>query len=215
DTIDLTRHAVDLGVHQALVLPPFYLKPVTDEGLTRSFSEIIEGVSSDVLAITAYHFPRLSGVPIPTVVLNRLGHSYGPVISGVKDSTGDPASLTTFLDACPELDIFPGSETLLLTGLRRGSSGVITAGANVNPRMLRAIYDNPETADALQDRATAIRSEIQAHGTVPATKALLAHFHEDEGWLGMRAPLTQSQLPDGKALASAIGALGYEWPQLP
>lgn len=215
DTIELTRHAVDLGVRRALVLPPFYLKPVTDDGLIRSFSEVIEGVGADDLEVMAYHFPRLSGIPIPTTVLTRLRHDYGSAISGVKDSTGDPASLTEFLDACPELDVFPGSETLLLAGLRLGASGVITAGANVNPRMLRAIYDTPDTADGLQDRATAIRAEIQAHGTVPATKALLAHYHGDEGWLGVRAPLAPEQVPDGAALASAISALGYEWPQLP
>ena len=215
DTIDLTRHAVDLGVRRVLVLPPFYLKPVTDEGLIRSFSEVIEEVGVDDLEVMAYHFPRLSGVPIPTTVLTRLRHNYGSAISGVKDSSGDPGSLTEFLDACPELDVFPGSETLLLTGLRLGTSGVITAGANVNPRMLRTIYDTPDTADGLQDRATAIRAEIQAHGNVPAAKALLAHFHEDEGWLRMRAPLTQAQLPDGPALAAVISDLGYEWPQLP
>lgn len=213
DTIDLTSHALGLGVNRVLVLPPFYLKPVTREGLIRSFAEVIDGVASDSLELFAYHFPRLSGVPISPSVLNDLHKRFGPTIAGVKDSTGDAGSLTAFLDECPQLDVFPGTETLLLAGLRRGSAGVITAGANVNPALLRQIYDAPEQADALQDKATAIRTEIQRHGNVHAIKALLAHYHHDPAWLRVRAPLSNSEFPEGSALAAGIGALGYEWPK--
>ena len=44
DSVRLTRHAVKLGCGGVLMLPPFYYKGVSDEGLYRSFAEIIERV---------------------------------------------------------------------------------------------------------------------------------------------------------------------------
>ena len=55
DTTELTRHAVDLGASGTLVLPPFYLKGVSDDGIFAAFDKIIEGVGSSDLRIYLYH----------------------------------------------------------------------------------------------------------------------------------------------------------------
>ena len=64
DTVRLTRHAVEAGSAGVLVLPPFYYKGVSDEGLAASYAEVIERVGSSRLVIYLYPFPKLSGVPM-------------------------------------------------------------------------------------------------------------------------------------------------------
>src|SRR5207253_831207 len=44
DSVRMTAHAVKLGCAGVLMLPPFYYKGVSDDGLYRSFAEIIERV---------------------------------------------------------------------------------------------------------------------------------------------------------------------------
>ncbi|MGE3540254.1 MAG: dihydrodipicolinate synthase family protein, partial [Candidatus Tectimicrobiota bacterium] len=55
DTIRLTAHAVQHGCAGVLMLPPFYYKDVNDEGLYRTFSEIIQRVAEARLRIELYH----------------------------------------------------------------------------------------------------------------------------------------------------------------
>ncbi len=72
DTVELTRHALSLGVNHVLMLPPFYYKGVTDEGLFRSYAQIIERVGSDALRIYLYHIPPVSQVPLGLALIERL-----------------------------------------------------------------------------------------------------------------------------------------------
>ena len=51
DTVALTRHAIEHGVTKILALPPFYYKNVTDNGLFRSFEEVIDRTASDDLEL--------------------------------------------------------------------------------------------------------------------------------------------------------------------
>src|SRR5215470_17563521 len=57
DTVRLTAHAVQLGCAGALMLPPFYYKGVSDDGLFRSFAEVIERVGEARLRVYLYHIP--------------------------------------------------------------------------------------------------------------------------------------------------------------
>jgi len=73
DTIELPRRAVEAGCGGVLMLPPFYYKGVSDEGLYRSFARVIDAVADDRLRIYLYHIPPVSQVPI-TMAL-----TYSPV----------------------------------------------------------------------------------------------------------------------------------------
>src|SRR5690606_611877 len=57
DTVELTKDAVGKQVGGVLMLPPFYYKGVSDEGLFRSFAEVIERVGDSRLRIYLYHIP--------------------------------------------------------------------------------------------------------------------------------------------------------------
>ena len=147
DSVELTRHAVGAGCRRVLMLPPFYYKGMSDEGLFRSFAEVIERVGSPDLRVFLYHFPRLSGVPVTEGLIALLVDAFPEVAAGVKDSSGDWSNTRMMLDRFPRLAIFPGSEVFLLDGLRAGGAGCITATSNVNAAGARAVFDAWRTGE--------------------------------------------------------------------
>src|SRR5439155_11919801 len=122
-----------------LMLPPFYYKNVSDEGLFRSYAEVIERVGDARLRIYLYHIPPVSQVPISLALIERLLDAYPGTIAGIKDSSGDWNNTHAMLERFqPQgFDVFAGSETFLLATLRGGGAGCISATANVNPRRSR------------------------------------------------------------------------------
>lgn len=199
DTIVLTKHAVELGCGGVLVLPPYYYKAPSEEGLYRYFSELIEGVAEDDLKIYLYHIPPVAQVGFSLSLIGRLIKAFPDVVVGLKDSSGDWNNTAAILEAYPKFEVFPGSEVFLLDGLRKGGVGCISATCNVAAGPIRKVYDNwqkPE-ADGLQAGITAVRKAIQAYPMIPALKAIIAHYRDDSEWAMVRAPFTE--LPDEEA----------------
>ena len=89
DTVELTRHAVDHGVGGVLMLPPFYYKQVSDDGLFTTFDYIIQQISDEHLKVYLYHFPKMTAVPFSNAVVERLIRTYPDTVVGMKDSSGD------------------------------------------------------------------------------------------------------------------------------
>src|SRR5436189_3246161 len=89
DSVEMTRSAVKLGCAGVLMLPPFYYKGVSDEGLYRNFSEVIERVGDDRLRIYLYNIPPVSQTTITVALIGRLLKAYPGTIAGAKDSSGD------------------------------------------------------------------------------------------------------------------------------
>ena len=135
DSVALTRKAVDLGCGGVLMLPPFYSKGVIDDGLYRSFAEIIERVGDPRLQIYLYHIPPIAQVGISLPLIERLLKDYPGTVVGIKDSSGDWDNTRTILHQFKgeSFNVFPGSETFLLRGLRDGAAGCISATANSRP----------------------------------------------------------------------------------
>jgi len=199
DAVMLTKHAVDLGCGGVLMLPPFYYKAPSEEGLFRFFAEVIEGVGDDRLKVYLYHIPPVAQVGFSLPLIGRLIKEFPETVVGLKDSSGDWSNTSAILKAYPDLEVFPGSEVFLLDGLRNGAAGCISATCNVSAGAIRNVYDNwqgPE-ADKLQAGITAIRKAIQAFPMIPALKALIAHYRQDPGWAKMRPPFTE--LPAAEA----------------
>src|SRR5438105_6063049 len=72
DTIRLSRKAARAGCAGVLMLPPFYYKNLTEEGIFRSFARAIEGAGEPRLRVYLYHIPQVSQVGIPLRVIERL-----------------------------------------------------------------------------------------------------------------------------------------------
>jgi 4-hydroxy-tetrahydrodipicolinate synthase len=161
ETVKLTAQAVGNGCAGVLMLPPFYYKDVSEEGLYRYFSEVVQRVGDARLKIYLYHIPPVAVVGITTGLVERLLAAYPTAIAGMKDSSGDWNNTKTFLDAfsvrarhgdsatretastagaARTFDVFVGSESFLLANMRNGGVGTISATANVNPAAIYELY---------------------------------------------------------------------------
>ena len=193
DAIVLVEHAVDLGCGGVLMLPPFYYKNPSEEGLFRFFAEVIEEVADDALRIYLYHIPPVAQVGFSLSLIERLRREFPKTILGLKDSSGNWANTKAILEANPGFEVFPGSETFLLDGLRNGAAGCISATANIAARRIRSVYDHWQGGEAerLQADISALRKSVQSFPMIPVLKALIAHYREDTAWADVRPPFTE------------------------
>ena len=214
DTVELTRKAVSLGCAGVLMLPPFYYKGVSDDGLYRSYAEVIERVGDTRLSIYLYHIPQIAQVPITLTLIERLLHDYPDSIAGVKDSSGDWDNTRAMLERFQPggFDVFCGSESFLLDTLRHGGKGSITATANVNPAPIAALcreFDQPG-AEQRQAELDAVRGIFQDYVMIPGMKAAIAHYLEDPEWSRVRPPLDEMTGVERERLIAALGQAGFE-----
>lgn len=211
DSIALAEHAVSHGCNNVLMLPPFYYKDMGDEGLARSFGEVIERVNNEAMQVFLYHFPKLSGVPITEGLVSILVDRYPETVAGLKDSGGDYDNMLAMTRKFPTMNIFPGSERFLLQGLREGMAGCITASGNMNPDGIRKVWDayaaGSDDVDGCQDAATAKRSVIEKFPLVTGQKGLKAIEQNHPGWSRVRPPMLEIPKGDLDKLAAAVSAL--------
>jgi 4-hydroxy-tetrahydrodipicolinate synthase len=216
DSVELTRYAVARGCRNVLMLPPFYYKGVSDEGLFRSYSEIIQRVGSAELRVYLYHIPPVSQVPISLALIERLLDSYPGVIAGVKDSSGNWSNTQAMLERFqPQgFDVFAGSENFLLANLRGGGVGCITATGNVNPGPIVALYRNWQAADAddRQRGLDATRAVFAKFSMIPALKAAIAIYAKDAEWGTVRPPLVDLTPVECDALATQLREVKFTMP---
>ena len=213
DTVTLTRKAVELGCAGVLMLPPFYYKNVSDDGLYRSFAEVIERVGDNRLRVYLYHIPPIAQVGITLPVIERLLKDYPGTVVGIKDSSGDWNNTKTMLDQFKDelFNVFPGSETFLLQGLRNGGTGCISATANVNPQAIAHLAATWEenNADAQQGELDRVRSVFQGYVMIPAMKAALAHYSNIPGWRQVRPPLDPFSDDQSRDLIGSLKKIGF------
>lgn len=214
DTITLTRHSFQSGCVGALILPPFYYKPVENEGLYRSFSTVIEDIGDSRLSVYLYHIPPFSGVPLDIELIQRLVKSYPDNVVGLKDSSGVWAYTETLLKTLPNFDVFSGSEVFLRDNLLAGGCGTITASANVNAPAICSLFDNWEGQSGIERQAeiTEIRKIIQSFPLIQTLKAIVANNLKDDSWLTVRPPLVPLSVKLRQDLAESLAQAGYTAP---
>jgi len=217
DTVRLTGHAVSVGCGGTLMLPPFYYKGVSDDGLYRSYAEVIERVGSSALRIYLYHIPPVAQVGISLELVERLILTYPDTVVGIKDSSGDWDNTHAMLErGWDDFRIFVGSETLLLRNMRGGGAGCISATANINPRAIHDLYENwqSDDSDQVQKALTDLRSVVQSYPMIPALKAIVAQFSANPEWLNVRPPLTSLVADQCESLAAELAAIGFDMPNM-
>src|SRR5919198_931623 len=110
ETAELTAHALKHDCAGVLMLPPFYYKNISEEGLYRYFSEVVQRVGDTRLKIYLYHIPPVAIVGITPKLVERLVKAYPNAIAGMKDSSGDWNHTKTFLDTFAEGSCPSGSD---------------------------------------------------------------------------------------------------------
>ena len=192
DAIKLSRNAASKEVGGVLVMPPFHFRQISPDGLVRFYDRLVQGVGHADLRLYFYHFPELSGVPIPFRVIQRLREAYPDQIAGVKDSSGEWVHTEAFCQDFPELQVFSGTERLLLPVLRAGGAGCISATVNVTaPLAARVMRDwrDDSTPESAQKQLTDLRTQFAALPSIPALKHLSARRHENADKGTVRPPL--------------------------
>jgi 4-hydroxy-tetrahydrodipicolinate synthase len=216
DAIELTKHAVQAGCGGVLMLPPFYYKGVSDEGLFRAFATVIDAVADERLRVYLYHIPPVSGVPITQTLIERLLKAYPKTIAGVKDSSGDWKNTSAMLERFqPQgFDVFAGSENFLLANMRGGGAGCITATGNVNPSAIVRLYKTWQHADAddQQKKLDATRAAFAQFPMISAMKAAIALKTGRKDWAHVRPPLVDLDAQQQQALGRALDAVGFMMP---
>jgi len=207
ETVALTKHAVAAGCIAALVLPPFFWKGVSDDGLFAWYAALIERVGDPRLKLMLYHLPQVSAVPLSVDLTARLAAAFPGVVAGVKDSEGNWAHTSALLARVPELAIVIGHEPHLPRLMRAGGAGTICGVANVHAGLVRALLEPGVTA-ADEARIAAFIEVTGRHPFLVSFKSLLADRLRDPGWLPVRAPLTGIDAAQRTALREALAAAG-------
>jgi 4-hydroxy-tetrahydrodipicolinate synthase len=210
DAVTVTRAAVAAGAAGALLLPPFYYKNPSEDGLFAFFSEVIERVGDRRLKLYLYHFPQLSTVPITPGLIARLMAAYpGGTIAGLKDSSGDWANTARLLKEFPGFGVFSGSEEFLLANLRAGGVGCISASTNVTAPLARPVYRvwREAAADELQKALTEVRLVLQSYPMQATLKQVCAAISGNPAWLNILPPNRPLSAAQASELMSRLAAL--------
>ncbi len=182
DTARLTRHAVDQGCQGAMILPPFYFKGVSDEGLYNYYKELIRMVDHPELRIYLYHIPQVAHVGLSIELVKRLYTDF-PEVVGIKDLSGDWENTAALLDI-DGLIVYPGAELPVIEAIRRGAPGCISATANLNgvgiDEVIQLCHQGDyDVAEEKHIKVKAIRMLFQDYAPIPSQKALLARWSGD------------------------------------
>ena len=212
DTVLLTRRAAELGIRGVLLLPPFFYKNPSDDGLFAYYSEVAQRVG-DGVKLYFYHFPAQSAVPIGLGLIERLLRAYPGTFKGIKDSTGDWANTKSYADAFAKdgFEVYCGDDSLLHANLGNNGAGCITAAANVGCAVSQQVYANWNNAEgeAAQTTLTAIRRAVTSVPLIPALKSLVARNTANPAWTIIRPPHLKLSAEQETKLFTAFDASGF------
>ena len=215
DATALSRHAGELGCAGVLLLPPFYYKNASDDGLFAFVARLIEGCGATPPRILLYHIPPMAVVGWPIALVARLIEAFPGVVVGMKDSSGDFDHVVQMIRAFPGFAVFPGAEVHLLRGLTAGAAGCISATANINAAGIADLIRHwrEPGAQRRQERMNAVRKAVEGPNIIASVKAVLAARYRDDGWRAVRPPLlplaatARTALLDDPAIAELLSAL--------
>lgn len=195
ESIDLTKTAFDLGYNGVVVLPPYYFRKATDDGLFRWFEALIQKAVPSDGYLLGYHFPDVAGIGFSMPLLKRLKDAFPTQFAGIKDSSHDPALASELGKTFgTDLAVFTGTDSYFSLALQNHAAGCITAPANLISPGLRAIYDSfsrNEDLSETQTLVTAQRHVLERYMPFPPTfKALLSRLHGLPRW-PVRPPLVE------------------------
>jgi dihydrodipicolinate synthase/N-acetylneuraminate lyase len=170
ETLEMVEALNGYPVAAVLVLPPYYFKPATAEGLERFYEPVLEATRHPVIA---YHIPKYA-VPVPQEVVTGLP------VWGVKDSGGEPGYAEAVMRSGKGVLI--GTEDDLWQRLNLGAQGVISALANFIPEeileMNRMVAEGDEAGGkALSEKLQQARAMTKEYASAAVLKKLAEARH--------------------------------------
>ena len=187
ESIELTNLAFDLGYDGVVVLPPYYFRKATDEGLFNWFSELIKQAVPLKGYLLGYHIPSAAGVGFSLDLLARLKDSFPMQFAGIKDSSHDESYATALGQRFgDDLLVLTGTDSLVHHALKNHAQGAITAPANLISESLREVWDLHQSGKdptKAQERVTHYRHTLEKYMPFPPIlKALMHRQYEMPRW---------------------------------
>jgi 4-hydroxy-tetrahydrodipicolinate synthase len=202
DAVYLTRCAFACGFAAALVMPPFFFRDASDDGIVAFFDTLLMETNAPPASVLLYNFPRMSGIAFHPDLVDRLLREFPGIIAGMKDSSSDARLQAAVLARHRTFAVLPGSESDLLEAKARGASGCISGSVALWPRLAREVFLSGDRAKAeLLRRA---RAALDGVPFIPAVRYLSAALHPNAPWQRMMPPLRPLTPPQQKALDRAI-----------
>ena len=213
DAIKLTKVSIDSGVYAVLVLPPYYYKPQSEEGIIRFYSELIDSVNDSRLRIIFYNFPKFTGYNFDHNVIGKMKQSFGEIAAGIKDSSGNWENMSGVAQNVSDFMVYSGTETYLLDNLLNGGAGCITATANLIATECQQVFqawknEQLEDAKQKQKRLTSLRKALEIFPFVSGLKSIFADQKDSNEWGNMMPPfdgLIKDQLHELKEKIKDLG----------
>lgn len=187
DAIQLTRAAFDLGFAAALVIPPFYYRDATDEGILSFFEALFSATSPPPASVVLYNFPRMSGITFHPDLVDLLVKRYPHIICGLKDSSNTLDVEREIHRRHREFSVFPGSEVLLADARADGFAGCISGSVCLWPQLAHRVWRDGSQEDAAQ--LVAQRQSLAGVPLIAAVRSRVAQQRNDEAWLRSLPPL--------------------------
>ncbi len=193
ETIDLTKLAFELGYDGVVVLPPYYFRNASDEGLFNWFSEVIKKAVPSDKYLLGYHFPNVAGIGLSVELLSRLKDAFPTQFAGIKDLSHDPTLASTLGEKFgSDFVTLTGTDSYLQLAMQNQAAGCITASANLISPDLREVWDlmqEEKDASEAQARVTKQRHILEQYPPFPPMlKALLHRMYELPKW-SVKPPL--------------------------
>lgn len=211
ETIELTRLAAKLGFDAALILPPYYYAPVSDDGLFEFFSRVIAAIDKTDIGIYLYNFPQMTGLTFSPELVERLLAAFPNHMRGMKDSSGD----MTYTDNMAatfagNFDVFPGSEAPLPDTPEKAYAGCISASVNATAVLAAKVWrTRDKVAEQDANELRELRTAIQSVPIVAAAKVLTAQRTGRVEWRRMLPPLTPLSAEQEESLQDVALRLGF------
>jgi 4-hydroxy-tetrahydrodipicolinate synthase len=201
DAIRLTAAAFRLGFGAALIMPPFFFRDVTDDGVVRFFDLLFAAVHPPEGRTFLYNFPQMSGVRFHPQLVDRLMQAFPGVIAGMKDSSNDTALQEAVAKLRPELAIFPSSEAYLTASRTNGFAGCISGSVALWPELAASVWRGDAES---QPRLSAQRAALAGFSLINAVRYLAARRAKDPAWERCLPPLSPLSKEAALLLADAL-----------
>lgn len=215
ETIQLTRSAFDIGMDAVLVLPPYYFRNVSDDGLFTWYQSIIKKAVPAGASLFGYHIPHVTGAPLSLDLLARLKDAFPDQFAGVKDSSADEETARALGKRFgKDLQVFNGTDPLFSIALENSAVGCITALANIISPFLRKIWDaftHGEQSEKTQEKVSAIRAITNRYSPAPPLIKFLAAKGLDLPYWTVCPPLLPLPVDKRDAVWDELKRLPFDW----
>jgi 4-hydroxy-tetrahydrodipicolinate synthase len=198
-TLRLLEKTLATGAHGTTAVTPYYYE-IDDAGMESHYGELLRATGSHPLY--AYVIPRRTGNDITPDLARRLANAG---LTGIKDSTRSFDRHREYQKIASEMttpfEVFMGTDGLALEALQSGSTGIVSAMANLAPELFHSLREHvlngrSQNAIAVRDEIHQLRASLQHSNVISNLKAGVRQRLERSGAAyptSLRLPLGVTQ----------------------